>query len=299
MLETTSLPAANSITMACANLPGQRTRSRIRPFQLYQPRSIREALDIQASTDNSAAYLAGGLDLVNRMKDGSGASAIIHLSGIPELSVIGPVPDGSSSLRIGATATHHAAVSHALLRRLQPALLAVWETIGSPRVRFQGTLGGNLMACDAQYDFAPLLAAIGATGNVALPGGSLMTQPVGEPLPPGALLLSVDIPHERPIRLMCHRELKPVASVFVGIEQAGDVATSVRAAIGCAFATPVVRTLAAGLSLHRVRASADTLARQCVDSLPPALDDWRASGAFRTRTVHTVLKRLLAAAGGH
>lgn len=286
-------PKASASTMV-----GQRSRSRIAAFRLHRPQSVGEALQMRASAPGGVSYMGGGLDLVNQMKEGMRRTEIIHLGRIAELKLINPLATGtkhSSGLRIGALATHHAVATHPWATKYQPHMSAVWGTLGSPRIRLRGTVGGNLMALDPQYDVSPMLAALGATVNYAIPAGTFGTKPVGESLPPAALALSVDVPCRQGSRLIVDRSLKPALSVFLGIDCLEDCVTSGRVAIGCAHEMPIVRSLPLQkpLTFAEIAARAGDFARAVVEALPPLLDDWQSSNSYRRIMLKTLITRQL------
>lgn len=87
------------------------------------------------------ALKAGGVDLVDRMKEGLDApERVVSISGIAGLDAISL---GSPS-RIGALATLAKLADHAELRRVYPALSDAAGEAATPQIRNMATLGGNL-----------------------------------------------------------------------------------------------------------------------------------------------------------
>lgn len=109
-------------------------------FQYASPGNVADAVKLLAASDGSAA-LAGGTDLINRMKDyGATPKLVVNLKGIQALAGAGP--DGVlganvllaqlASLRAGAPAV------------IQSIAQAASE-VGSPQIRNMATIGGNLL----------------------------------------------------------------------------------------------------------------------------------------------------------
>lgn len=83
---------------------------------------------------------------------------VIWLGRIKGLDAIEEMPD---ALRIGATATHAAAMP--ALAALDPDLAELMRRFGSVQVRNSGTVGGNLANGSPIGDLAPAMIALGAT----------------------------------------------------------------------------------------------------------------------------------------
>lgn len=273
-------------------LVGLRSRRHITPFELVRPASVEEACRA-CSEPGRNAVMAGGIDLIDRLKSGEPVDRIIHLAGVRELSGISRDGDHVS---IGALTTHDELAHSALLSDVAPDLPAIWRTIANPRVRFAGTLGGNLMSAMPHYDAAPALLALGAKVVVFDRSGA---QSVAE-LPAlrertDIILGQIRIP-VAPLRLslLADRSLHPVVSVYLGACINDGKVHFARLAIGCAYAWPAMAELAiAGMAVASLGADAGTLARAAAGSLPVPIDDGLASASYRRRTIDVLIRRLL------
>src|SRR5579863_5221454 len=134
-----------------------RSRKLIAEFRLHRPRSAAEAAAIKAEGGPGAVFMAGGIDLVNRMKFGAAIADLVHLGGVTGLDAIEPTADG---LRLGSLVTHDRLATSPVVRSLLPVLAQTWPDVANIRIRCKGTVGGNIMAGDPAYDFA--LAALAA-----------------------------------------------------------------------------------------------------------------------------------------
>src|SRR5512146_852557 len=96
---------------------------RLPPFDYSRPRSVAEAVQLLAASDGSAMAIAGGSDLLPKMKRRQLEPArLVGLRGLPELAGITTGADGS--LRIGAGETLATICADPQVARLAPALAA-------------------------------------------------------------------------------------------------------------------------------------------------------------------------------
>src|ERR1700733_7392732 len=56
-----------------------RSRKLIPPFRLHRPTNIAEAVAVKAAAGPGAVFMAGGIDVVSRMKFGAPVTDLIHL----------------------------------------------------------------------------------------------------------------------------------------------------------------------------------------------------------------------------
>lgn len=230
-----------------------RSHRAIAAFTLHRPTSIDEAV---ADLAAGAAAHAGGIDLVERMQRGERVTAVADLGALEILHTVDVVGD---AVRIGACVTHARIETDPVVAEHRPDLAAAWTTVGNVRIRRTGTVGGNLMAFDPNYDAAPILAAAGATLVFASADGEVRTGVADRP--PSLLLTHVEVPiGGRPLRF--DRSLKPVVSVAVGDH----------VAVGCAY--PAVQLVTE------------------LDALPDPIDDAEASSGYRLRMIHVLVGRL-------
>ena len=102
------------------------------------------ATDNQAGPGKGALLKAGGIDLLDLLKEGLvQPETVVNLREIPQLDSI--VNDADGSLRIGATATLASIADHPLVRRRYPAFARAIAASASPQIRNMATLGGNLL----------------------------------------------------------------------------------------------------------------------------------------------------------
>lgn len=126
-------------------------------FRYYRPKALNEVLDLLKEHEVQAKLLAGGTDLVVLMKEQKiSPEVIIDLSEVRELS---HVEEGEGVTRIGATVKLSTLEGLPQSREAWRLLAQAAHRIGSPQIRFRGTIGGNVCNASPAADMAaPLLA---------------------------------------------------------------------------------------------------------------------------------------------
>jgi len=256
----------------------------LREVEYAKPASVAEALALLREHDGARA-LAGGQTLINVMKARAASpDVLVDLNGLDELKGIELGPDGT--LTIGAMATYTDIVGSAE-SRARPILCEVCSTIADVQVRNRGTIGGNLCSNDPTNHLPPLMCAVGAEMTIASESGErsvtardfflgVYLTAVG----PGELLTKVTIPAGK------HDGF---AAITLGVDgtcianAAATVNGSVRVALGCVDAVPVVVEPAS---------AADEAVREAVrgaDLDPPS--DVHASSEYRIHLAEVLAVR--------
>jgi xanthine dehydrogenase YagS FAD-binding subunit len=113
----------------------------LKAFAYVNPSSERDAV-IALRVEGTALPLAGGMDLLARMKDYiQSPDRIVNVKNALDRS-ISSTPDGG--LRIGAAVKIVDLAEHAQVSRLFPAIIAAAGEVGTPQIRNAGTVGGNI-----------------------------------------------------------------------------------------------------------------------------------------------------------
>ena len=111
-------------------------------FELYQPSTLENAIELADRIGSGAWFLAGGQDSLDWFKDRvKRPKAVIEITGIQELAGIRETADG---LEIGALTKLVEIENSALLREKYSLLSTAAGRVASPQIRNAGTLGGNL-----------------------------------------------------------------------------------------------------------------------------------------------------------
>jgi carbon-monoxide dehydrogenase medium subunit len=258
----------------------------LREVGYARPGSLGEAIELLARNDGARA-LAGGQTMINVMKARAGSpDALIDLSQIGELKGIELDADGT--LRIGAMTTYTELLESSEARA-RPILGEVCAQIADVQVRNRGTLGGNICTNDPTNHLPPLLVALdsrmtihGAGGDRTVPATAFFLGVYLTAVGPGELLTSVSVPAGRG---------DGFAAVTLGVEgtcivsAAASVNGSVRIALGCVDAVPVL------LELGSPDADAVRAAVRGADLEPPS--DVHASSEYRMHLAEVLAVRAL------
>ncbi len=117
-------------------------RDMISPFELFQPTSIGDAVDLLDRYGDDSWVLAGGLDSFDWFKDRiKKPAAVIDLGAIGELNGISSSTEG---LEIGAMTSLTEIETNAEIVGRFGLLAEAAHNVATPQIRNQGTIGGNL-----------------------------------------------------------------------------------------------------------------------------------------------------------
>ncbi|MCU0563171.1 MAG: xanthine dehydrogenase family protein subunit M [Desulfobacterales bacterium] len=110
-------------------------------FDYVRPKSVQAAV-AQLSADGARAH-AGGTDLLGCLRERIlPTGRLVSLNDLRELQGVSETAEGG--LRIGALTTLSALAEHPVVRKRYAALAQAASEVGSPQLRNQGTIGGNL-----------------------------------------------------------------------------------------------------------------------------------------------------------
>jgi len=171
----------------------------IRSFELLQPRSLPEAVELLRKHGDDARPIGGGTTLVILMKQRAvHYPYLVDLQTIPGLDQI---TNENGRVRIGALVTHRMVERSPPIRKSFPVVAEAFSHIGNVRVRQTASVGGNLAHADYRLDPPPPLLVLGAEITAFGPNGS-RTIALKEffrgmyetALEPGEILVDVRIP---------------------------------------------------------------------------------------------------------
>ncbi len=172
-------------------------------FEYHSPKSLGEAVELLERYGGEAVPLAGGTDLIVKMKQRlMEPKHVVNLKGIEGLDGIEDGPDG---MRIGALTKLRTLERSGLIRERLPVLHDAVRALGSVQVRNMATLGGNLCNASPCADTAVALLALDAVAHMAGPEGERSVPLEGffegpglTVLGPGEILTGVQVPKPKP-----------------------------------------------------------------------------------------------------
>jgi len=127
----------------------------MKEFEYLKPRDLNEALLFAREYGHRKRFLAGGTDLIVRLKDNLiREDYIIDIGEIEELRGI---EKKNSEIHIGPITTHSEIIESEITKKYAPLLVEAVKTIGSPQIRNRGTIGGNICNASPAGDSIPAL----------------------------------------------------------------------------------------------------------------------------------------------
>jgi len=138
------------------------------PFELVEPRTLREAAGLLASGDPSVRPMGGGTAVMLMMKMGVlRPTRLVSLRAVEER--YHDVIETNGEVRFGAMATLSALERSPAVRSRVPMIARTLRTLANVRVRNVATVGGHLAHADPHMDLPPVLIALGATVSAVSP----------------------------------------------------------------------------------------------------------------------------------
>lgn len=141
------------------------------PFELLEPRTLREAAALLEAGGDTARPLGGGVAVMLMMKMG-----VLRPTQLVSLASVEPryaeiALDEAGRLRLGALATLRTIERSPLVQAQVPVLARALRRLSNVRVRNVATLGGHLAHADPHMDLPPVLVALDAQVRVVGPAG--------------------------------------------------------------------------------------------------------------------------------
>jgi len=283
----------------------------VHELQYSAPSSVEEAVELLAETTRDPQVLAGGTDLLIRLRAGSCRSRhLVDVKRIPEMNDLSV--NVRTGLRIGGAVSCALLVDHPTARRLYPGLVEAAALIGSTQIQNRATLAGNLCNGSPAADTTPALLVLDATCTLAGRGGrrqvaiaDLLTAPGRTALEPAELLVEIRVPPPPRSSADAYQRLTPrsemdiaVAGVGAQIELDADGrCRGARIALGAvgprAFLATDAATSLLGARIDEVaRTRAGTLAARAARPI----SDKRGPAAYRREITAVLTRRVVARA---
>jgi CO/xanthine dehydrogenase FAD-binding subunit len=172
----------------------------MRAVGYVRPASLAEAVALLADLGDRARPLAGGTDLIIRLRDGTiRPEVVVDVKRIADLD--DQIRVDREQLVIGARAVMTDIAANPRVRKDFPALAEAADVVGAVQIRNRATLAGNICNASPAADTAPALLVYDAVVIVAGPGGTRRI-PIEEvfvrsgvtTLAPGELVTAIELP---------------------------------------------------------------------------------------------------------
>jgi CO/xanthine dehydrogenase FAD-binding subunit len=169
-------------------------------FDYIKVKDLNEATKVLSQHGENAQVLAGGTDVLVKLKERSIAPEIlVDIKGIQVLS--GIEYQDFKGMIVGPLTTIREIETSPVVREHLPVLAHAAHLLGSVQVRYRATIGGNLCNALPSADTGPYLIAMGAEAEVSGPGGKrkILVEDIfaasGEnSLQPAEVMTAIEIP---------------------------------------------------------------------------------------------------------
>jgi carbon-monoxide dehydrogenase medium subunit len=268
------------------------------------PATTREAAALLESEPGGAFVLAGGTDLLVRMKLGHiEPGLVVDIKRIPAMKAISHSASGS---RIGAAVSGAELGEHKGIARAWPGVVEATNLIGSDQIQSRCTMVGNLCNASPAADSVPAMIAAGAKVVVVsprrrrtVPIEKIVTGPGKTSLAKGEVIEAVILPARAARSADAYLRFTPrtemdIAVVSVGVNltlERGRV-KSARVVLG-AVAPTAILVPAAARAIVGTRLddeALDKLAAACSAACNP-IDDKRGTIEYRTKVAGVLARR--------
>ncbi|MBN1477584.1 xanthine dehydrogenase family protein subunit M [Candidatus Sumerlaeota bacterium] len=178
----------------------------VRIEDYHIPQTVEETLELLAAETKrgrEVALLAGGTDILVRMREGRmQPRVIIQIEALDELRGI---TETETSLRIGARVTFAELLASPLIERHARVISLACFEIGAPQIQSRGTVGGQLGTASPVGDLIPPLLVLDAEvlcrsvdDERRIPIGDFVKGVGKNDLRPDELILGVEFPKPPP-----------------------------------------------------------------------------------------------------
>jgi CO/xanthine dehydrogenase FAD-binding subunit len=229
-------------------------------FDYLVPKSMDEAISLLESYGESARFIAGGTDILVKIKEGKiTPDYLVSLKHIPDLNRL-VLDRETGELHIGALVTHRTLETSDMIRRRYPIIHDAVSRIGSVQIRNVATIGGNVVNSVPSADGTIPLVALDAVAVIVGPKGERQEEllyfflgPGQNTLERGEILARFIVPPlsattgSAYIKLSRREAMElPILGVGVILSMEADLRTCKKARISLGVAAPTpIRALSA------------------------------------------------------
>ena len=269
------------------------------------PTTMKEAATLLAKEKGSAFVLAGGTDLLVRLRTGFIEPDLVV--DIKRIAATRAIETTAGGFRIGAAVTGAELGEHAKLKKAWPGVVEAANLIGSKQVQGRCTMTGNLCNASPAADAVPALVAaaakaviVGPKGKRTIPVEQVPVGPGKTSLKKGEIVDSLLLPKRPPrsgdayLRFIPRTEMD-IAVVGVAVSltlDAKGVSTAARVSLGAVAPTVLLVPEAAKalIGTKMDKAALDALAAACSAACRP-IDDKRGTREYRVKVAGVLARR--------
>ncbi len=268
------------------------------------PSTAKEAAGLLEKEKGAAYLLAGGTDLLVKLKMGMvEPDLLVDIKRIPKINEIQSTAKGFT---IGAAVSGAELGEHKALKKAWPGVVEAANLIGSDQIQGRATLPGNLCNASPAADSVPALVAAGAKAVIVGPQKKrtvavekVVTSPGRTCLAKGEVIEAITLPKgsartgDAYLRFTPRTEMDiAVVGVAISVTIERGVIKTARVALGAVAPTVVLVPAAAKAIIGSALddAALDNLAAACSAACSP-IDDKRGTIEYRVRVAGVLAKR--------
>jgi xanthine dehydrogenase small subunit len=267
----------------------------------FRPVNLKE-LKNYLNKINNFQYLAGGTDFnLQRPIINTKESNLICLSDIKELNSIKHLKD---KIVLGGAVTIENFMES--IRSNIPEIIEILQRFGSPQIRNQGTIGGNLCTSSPIGDIAPILLILNTNLNLFGRNGTRKVNIKNffrgyrkNILKKDEIISSIEIPYANKKNKIFSWKLSKrydqdisTVSLAINIQMQNNIIKELHIAAGGVAATPILLEKLSKLMLEKKLDEAVGFAIDNLENYIQPISDLRGSSHYRLEAIKGLLRRL-------
>jgi carbon-monoxide dehydrogenase medium subunit len=279
----------------------------VNKFEYLTPATIDEAISFCISHGERAKYIAGGTDVMVKLKEGKISPQ--YLVSLRRIQGLDHIIFKNGELRIGSLATHRMLELSPVIRKEFPILMDAVTNIGSVQIRNVATIGGNIINAVPSADGAIPLITLGAQVRLRGPKGErslalehIFIGPGMTLLEPGEILLEFIVPRLLPKTGAAYSKHTrraamelPLLGVAVLLSLGDDGITCTEARIGLGVLAPTPMRARRAEAILRGKKVSDELLKKAGKAAAEeckARDSIRGEAWYRREMVEVLVPRM-------
>jgi carbon-monoxide dehydrogenase medium subunit len=283
----------------------------LKEFEYFEPSTLNEALNILKKHSGEAKVLAGGTDLLVKMKGGLIAPKyVVNIKSIGDIDLRGIALNALGGIKLGSLATLQSIQDSPLVKERASILAETAKRMASHQVRNIATIGGNLCNAAPSADMAPPLIVLdakakilGSRGERTIKLEKFFRGPSQTSLDDDDILLEIYVPEiDSSIRTIYEkftlRGAMDIATVGVAVflRKKDGICENVKIALGAVGPTPIrARQSEEVLLGEKIEETLIRKAAKVASDEAKPITDIRGSAQYRREVIESLVRRAIQA----
>ncbi len=129
-------------------------------FNFIRPDNLEKACDLLVRYKDKAKLIAGGTDLIIALREEKLPNCLEIIIDISNLEELNYIKEEGKYIRIGSGVRHAEIAKNKLIKKYAPVLFIAASVVGSPQIRNEGTIAGNIVTASPASDTIPALIVL-------------------------------------------------------------------------------------------------------------------------------------------